>query len=69
MSLLVLGVPVFFFLASPALIAESMYEARYGVVYRISAGSPVGHDLSCCWDPFLALVIENGALRRVSRSG
>lgn len=52
LNLIIFGVPIFFFLASPALLSESMYEAHNGVVYRISADSPVGHALSCCWNPF-----------------
>ena len=52
LKLIVFGVPILFFLASPALLSESMYEARDRVVYRISADSPPGHALSCCWNPF-----------------
>lgn len=52
LNLIIFGVPIFFFLVSPALLSESMYEARYGVVYRISAESPAGHALSCCLNPF-----------------
>ena len=57
-KLIVFGVPVLFLLASPTLLSESAYEARDSVVYRISADSPAGHALSCCWNPFFRRVVR-----------
>jgi uncharacterized protein YhhL (DUF1145 family) len=50
-NVIVFGVPALLFLASPLLVSESLYGARYGYEDRILVNSHVGHDLNCCWNP------------------
>jgi hypothetical protein len=62
-NVIVFVVPALLFLASPLLVSESMYGARYGYEDRILVNSHVGHDLRCCWNP-LAHVHLQPALPR-----
>jgi hypothetical protein len=52
LKFIVFGVPAIIFLASPALVSETLHQARYGSVDRILVNSHVAHDFRCCWNPF-----------------
>ena len=52
-NLIVFGVPLIFFLISPAMISDAMYRARYGSIDKFVVHAHVGHDLGCCWNPFI----------------
>jgi len=51
MKLIVFGLPLIFFLISPAMISDSMYRARYGNINKFVVHAHVGHDLTCCLNP------------------
>jgi hypothetical protein len=52
LKLIVFVVPLILFIASPVMISDSLYEARYGSLDRLNVHAHVGHDLACCLNPF-----------------
>lgn len=51
LNLVVFGIPLIIFVVSPAMISDSMYEARYGID-KFVVQAHVVHDLRCCLNPF-----------------
>jgi len=52
MKLFVFGLPLILLLISPAMISDSMYRAWYGSINKFVVHTHVGHDLTCCFNPF-----------------
>ena len=52
LNLIVFGIPVMLFLASPLMISETMYQTRYGYVDKFVVNAHVARDLKCCLNPF-----------------